>query len=116
MRIFGSMGALDARKPIERPSIAPCPQQRDELAPAREQAAEILARFQPDANRLGGVVLEQHRNSTDSTRGQRIGEGPAHDHVARLVNFAEQAGIALRAVGIDGGAWRENGRDRRFGM
>ena len=42
---------------------------------------------------------------------------PAHHHVARLVDLAEQAGIAFdRAVGIDGGARRENGRDRRFGM
>jgi hypothetical protein len=85
--------------------------------PACEQATEILAQLQPDADRLGGVVLEQHRDSTDSTRGQRIGESSTHDHIARLVDLAEQAGIALHcAIGIDGGARRENGRDRRFGV
>jgi len=62
-------------------------------------------------------VLEQHRDSTDSTRGQRICESTAHDHVARRVDLAEQAGIALYgAVGIDSRARRESGRDRRFGM
>ena len=122
-RIDARFGCAEAdREAIDRP----CPQQRDQLAPARnfgnepparEKAAEILAQLQPDADRLGGVMLEQHRDSTDSTRGQRTGKSPAHDHVARLVDLAEQAGIALHcAVGIDGGARRKNGGNRRFGV
>ena len=46
-----------------------------------------------------------------------VGEGAAHHHVARLVDLAEQAGIAFhRAVGIDGGARREHGRHGGFGV
>jgi len=122
-RIDARFGCAEAdRKAINRPG----PQQRDQLAPAGhfrnepptcEKASEILTQVQPDADRLGGVVLKQHRDPTDATRRQCFGKGPAHDHIARLIDLAEQAGIAFHcAVGIDRGAWRENGRGRRFGI
>src|SRR5215510_16050658 len=73
-RIDARFGCAETdRKAIDRPR----PQQRDQLAPARhfwnkpptrEQASEILAQFQPDADRFGGVVLKQHGDSTNSTR------------------------------------------------
>ena len=76
----------------------------------------ILAQLEPDADRLGRVVLEQHRDAADAARGQRVGKGAAHDHVARLVDLAEQGGVAFhRAVGIDGGARRKDRGDGGFG-
>jgi hypothetical protein len=46
----------------------------------------------------------------------RVGEGAAHDHVARLVDLAEKASVTFhRAVGIDGGARRKDRRDSWFG-
>jgi hypothetical protein len=56
-------------------------------------------------------VLEQHRYAAQTARGERVGKGAAHHHVARLVNFAEETGITFDgAVGIDCGARREYGR------
>jgi len=76
----------------------------------------IFAQFEPNADRLGRVVLEQHRNTSEPARHERVGKGAAHDHVARLIDLAEQAGIALDgAIGIDCCSWRENGSDGRFG-
>ena len=118
----GPGGAEADGKAVDRT----CPEQGDQLPPtrdfgneppAREKAAVILAQLQPDADRLGRIMLKQHRYAADSARRQRIGKGAAHDHVARLIDLAEQAGVTLHgAVGIDGGTRSKNGRDRRFRM
>jgi hypothetical protein len=87
-------------------------QQREQLTPtyhienqtpARKKTAVIFAQFEPDADRLGWVVLKQHRNAPEAPRRKRVGKGSAHDHVTRLIDFAEQAGVAFDgAVSIDG--------------
>ena len=85
-------------------------------AATREKAALILAQFEPNADRFGRIVLEQHRYAADAARGESACKGPAHHHVASLVDLAEQAGIAFDdAVGIDSGARRKNRRRSRFG-
>jgi hypothetical protein len=49
-------------------------------------------------------------------RRERVGKGAAHNHVARLIDRAEQAGIALDgALGIDNRSWCKNGSDGRLG-
>src|SRR5215470_7742709 len=61
-------------------------------------------------------MLKQHRDTMDAPRIERLGKGASHHHVACLIDFAKQAGVALdRAVGIDRGARRKNGRRGRFG-
>jgi hypothetical protein len=76
----------------------------------------IFTQFEPDADRLGRVVLEQHRNAPEAPRRKRVGKGSAHDHVTRLIDFAEQARVALDgAVGIDRCSRGKNGSDGRFG-
>ena len=102
-----------------------CAQKRQQLrsachlrykTPERKQAAVVFAQLEPDTSRFGRIVLEQHRNTTDAARRQRIAKSAAHDHIARLIDFTEQACITLDgAVGIDGCAWREDGGDGRFG-
>jgi hypothetical protein len=71
MRVRGSMRAFAVRKPIDRPSMAPG-QQREQFAPAchigdqtpaRKVTAVVFAQFEPDADWLGRIVLEQHRNT-----------------------------------------------------
>jgi hypothetical protein len=77
----------------------------------------VLAQFKPDADWLGRIVLEQHWNTPDTARRERIGKSAAHDHIARLIDLAEQAGITLDgALGIDGCSRREDGSDGRFGQ
>jgi hypothetical protein len=117
------MRPFTVRKPIDSPSIAPSRTSesssraldvRDQPA-ARVEPARVLAQLQPHADRLGRVVLEQHRDAADAARRQRRREGARHDHVACLVDLAEQAGIALhRAVGLDEGARGKHRRDGRF--
>ena len=115
---------LTVRKPIDSPSTAPA-RSSDSSSRARatsgisrpraRKPARILAQFEPDADRLGRIVLEQHRDAVHAARGERRGESAAHHHVARLVDLAEQAGIAFhRAVGVDGGARREHGGNGGF--
>ena len=56
-------------------------------------------------------MLEQHGHAADAAREERLRKGAPHHHVARLVELAKQAGIALDgAVGIDRGARRKYGR------
>jgi hypothetical protein len=78
--------------------------QRQQLAPARDigdqtsprpQPAKVLMQIEPDADRLGGIVLKQHRDFPQAALRQRLGERARHHHVARLVDFAEQAGVAF---------------------
>ena len=88
---------------------------RNETA-TREQAAVVLAQLEPDADRFGRIVLEQHRDSSNAARRERVRKGAAHHHVAGMVDLAEQAGIALDgAGGIDGGTRRENRGHGGFG-
>ena len=115
-------GAEADRQPVDGARL----QQRQQFACARDfgdqpaariKPARVLAQFQPDADRLGRVVLEQHGDAVDPAQAQRLGKGAAHHLVARLVDLAEQAGVAFhRAVGVDGGARREHGRDGGFGL
>jgi hypothetical protein len=51
--------------------------------------------IEPDADRLGGIVLKQHRDFSQAALRQRLGERAGHHHVARLVDLAEQAGVAF---------------------
>jgi hypothetical protein len=68
----------------------------------------ILAQLEPMPTGSDGL-LEQM--GTQRMRAQRLRKGAAHHHVARLVEFAKQAGVALDgAVSIDRGARRKYGR------
>ena len=126
MRVRRIDAALDGAKADRQPVDGAGAHQRQQFArahdvrdqpAARVKPAVVLAQFQPDADRLGRIVLEQHGDAANAARAQRGGEGAAHHHVARLVDLAEQAGIAFhRAVGLDGGARREHGGDGRFGV
>ena len=73
----------------------------------------IFAQLEPDADRLGRVVLEQHRDAAQAAQPQRLRERARHHHVARRVDLPEQAGIAFDgAVGIDPRARTEQIRRR----
>ena len=63
---------------------------RESDARAQKDRGDLRA-----ADRLGRVVLEQHRNAPQPALHERIGKGATHDHVVRLIDLAEQAGIAL---------------------
>jgi hypothetical protein len=64
------------RKPIDSPSMAPARSSESssrarhfgDQPPARIKAAVVLAQFEPDADRLRRVVLEQHRNAVHAAR------------------------------------------------
>jgi hypothetical protein len=118
------MRAFAVRNPIDSPSIAPArnsdsssrPRATSGIRRPRKQPAMIFAQLEPDADRLGRIVLKQHWDRRIPSRGERLCKGAAHHHVARLLDLAKQAGVALdSAVGVDRGARRKNGRRRGFG-
>ena len=87
------------RQPVE----AACAHQGIDLAGAlhrevelamREQSAGILAKGDPAADRLGGIVLEQQPHAGRPAPGEARREGARHDHVAAEVGHAENAGVA----------------------
>jgi len=104
-RVFGSMRARAARKPIDRQAVDGAgAQQRQQFsrprhlgdeAAARIEAVAVLAKLEPDADGLGRVVLEQHRHAARTAHGERVAEGALEHHVACGVDFAEQTGIAF---------------------
>ena len=114
MRVFGSSRPLHGAKADREPVGGAGLEQRQQLArphhlgdqpAARVQPAHILAQLEPDADRLGRIVLEQHRHAAHAALPQRGRERARHHHVARLVELAEQRGVALdRAVGAR--SWR----------
>ena len=70
--------------------------------PAHPQAAPVLGDLLPDTDRLGRIVLEQHRDAAHAAQSQRLRERARHHHIARLVDLAEQTGVTLdAAVGAD---------------
>src|SRR6185437_9374780 len=82
---------------------------------AREQAAVVLAQVEPDADRLGWIVLEQHRHAPNAAPEKRLPERAFHHLVAGLVDLAEQRGIAFdRSVRPERRSRREHGSDGRF--
>src|SRR5689334_8522540 len=125
IRVRGSIRAFAVRKPIDKPSMAPARSSESSSRPRitsgirrprAKKTAVIFAQFEPDADRLGWVVLKQHRNAPEAPRRKRIGKSSAHDHVTRLIDFAEQAGVAFDgAVSIDRCSRGKNGGDCRFG-
>jgi hypothetical protein len=124
MRVRGSMRAFAVRNPNRQPVDGAGEQEREQLPachignqpPARKKTAMVFAQFKPDADRLGRIVLEQHWYTPKSARRERVGKCAAHDHVARLIDLAEQAGVALDgAIGIDRCSWCKYGGDGRFG-
>jgi len=89
---------LTVRKPIERPSTAPeatsAKSSRARLpdqAPARVKPAVVFPELEPHPDRLGGVVLKQHRDAAQAPQAQRLAKRARHHHVARGVDLAEQA-------------------------
>jgi hypothetical protein len=60
-------------------------------------------------------VLEQHRDAAQAAAFQRAGKRAGHHHVARGVQFAEQAGVTFdRAVRLDRGARAEDVQGELF--
>jgi hypothetical protein len=101
-------------KPIDRPSTparkkggSPRPRATSGMSRPRQTARVILAQLEPDADRRtdhGGTAWARGGCRAE----KRPGKGAAHHHVARLVEFAKQAGVALDgAVGVDRGGRRK---------
>ena len=71
-------------------------------AAAGVEAARVFFQGCPHADRLGGVVLEQHLDAGGAAFGEAVAEGAGRDHVVAQVLGVEQAGVACEgAVGLD---------------
>ncbi len=98
---------LTVRKPIDKPVERAGAHQRVHLARAfdlrhqaarRVEPARVLFQCAPHADRLVGVVLEQHLDAGGPALAQAFGEGAGQHDVAAHVLFVKEAGVAFEAA------------------
>jgi hypothetical protein len=100
MRLDGAESdrqAIDGAGTHEREDLAGTGDGRQQAA-ADQEAFRVLGERLPDANRFGGIVLEQHPHAGGAAGGDRVAEGTGHDDVSAEVLAAEERGVTLEAA------------------